>query len=387
MKKVFYYCNFPSPYYIGFLNELGKYCELTVVFELGASKERDASWKQFSAPNIKKLIIMRGIQTKADMAFCPQIIRYVNKEKFDHYIIHDPASPTGMWLIWYLKIRKVPFILQSEGGFGGDGKTGIKERYKKALMSGAQMYLSTMSYEREYFRAYGAEKETLYRYPFASFYQRDILSKPLTLVEKKAIRAKLGVHEEKVIVSVGRIIRSKAYDILLEAVKDLPNGVGIYIISGAATPELQSIVDKYKLHQVHFVEFMPKTRLWEYYQMADFLVLPTRIDTWGLFVNEAMANGLPVITTNKCVAGVELIKNGENGFLINVDDTEALEQRIQLLLADDALREKMAINNIEKIQWYTFENQANVTMEALDFAENCKHRLYTGKTLRKGELV
>lgn len=369
MKKVFYYCNFPSPYYIGFLNELGKYCELTAVFERGASSERDDSWKQFSAPNIKNLVIMHGIHTKADMAFCPQIIHYINKEKYDHYIVHDPASPTGMWLIWYLKLRKIPFILQSEGGFGGDGKTGLKEKYKKALMTGAQLYLTTMSYEREYFRAYGAEKDTLYRYPFASFFDKDILPKLLTRVEKQALRRQLGIQEEKVIVSVGRIIPSKAYDIFLKAVKDLPDNVGIYIISGKATPDLQAIVDKYELHNVHFVDFMPKERLWEYYQMADFLALPTRIDTWGLFVNEAMANGLPVITTDKCVAGLELIEDGENGYLIQVDDADALAERIKWLLADDTLREIMAHNNIQKIRWYTFEQQAKVTLEALEFAE------------------
>lgn len=32
--KVLYYCNFPAPYYVGFLNELGKYCDLTAVFEM-----------------------------------------------------------------------------------------------------------------------------------------------------------------------------------------------------------------------------------------------------------------------------------------------------------------------------------------------------------------
>ena len=369
MKKVFYYCNFPSPYYIGFLNELGKYCELTAVFERGASSERDDSWKQFSAPNIKNLIVMHGIHTKADMAFCPQIIRYIGKGKYDHIIVHDPASPTGMWLIWYLKLRKIPFILQSEGGFSGDGKTGLKEKYKKALMTGAQLYLSTMSYEREYFRAYGAKLETLYRYPFASFYDQDILDKPMTRAEKMSLRTQLGITEEKVIVSVGRIIPSKAYDILLEAVKNLPESVGIYIISGKATPQLQAIVDQYDLKNVHFVEFMPKENLWEYYKMADFLALPTRIDTWGLFVNEAMANGLPVITTNRCVAGLELIEDGKNGYLIDVDDVAALKDRIHRLLEDEALRNRMAANNIEKIRWYSFEQQAKVTMEALEAAE------------------
>ena len=363
--KVFYYCNFPSPYYIGFLNELGKQCELTAVFERGDSSERDPSWKQYSAPNIKNLVVLHGVHTKADMAFCPQIVRYLYKEKFDAYIIHDPASPTGMWLIWYMKLRKMPFILQSEGGFAGDGKTGLKEKYKHALMSGAMLYLSTMSMEREYFLAYGAKPLNVVRYPFASFYKRDILEKPKSIEEKKLIRQQLGIFEDKVIVSVGRIIPSKAYDILIEAVKRFDKNIGVYIISGPATPDLQQLIEKYNLSNVHFVDFIPKEKLWMYYQMADFLALPTRTDTWGLFVNEAMANGIPVITTNMCIAGLELIKNYENGFLVNVDDTDDLRKKMQILLLDPNLCNEMGRNNIRKIQWYTFEWEAKETLRAV----------------------
>ena len=189
--KVFYYCNFPSPYYIGFLNELGKLCELTAVFERGYSSERDSSWKQFEADSISNLVVLHGIHTSADMAFCPQITRIVKKELFDAYIIHDTASPTGIWLIWYLKRHGIPFVLQSEGGFPGDGKTGLKEKLKYKLMSGAKLYLSPIRRERAYFLSYGASNETLKWYPFASFYEKDVLAAPKTEREKEIIRLKL----------------------------------------------------------------------------------------------------------------------------------------------------------------------------------------------------
>lgn len=363
--KVFYYCNFPSPYYVGFLNELGKLCELTVVFERGASSERDDSWKQFSAPNIKNLIILHGIHTAPDMAFCPQIIGVLKREKFDAVIVHDPASPTGMWLIWYLKLHKIPFAFQCEGGFPGDGKTGLKEKYKHALISGARLYLSALGPENAYFPAYGAPSSRIVQYPFASFYQKDILNRPKTDEEKQAIRDELGIPEEKVIISVGAIIPRKAHDILIKAVKDLPKNVGTYIIGGPANDMLQSLLDQYQLTNVHFVEFVPKEQLWRYYQMADFLAVPTRYDTWGLFVNEAMANGLPVITTNRSAAGLELIRDGENGFLIDIEAPDSLAEKINYLLAHPQLRQEMARNNLEKIQPYSFEQQARTTLDAL----------------------
>ena len=364
--KVFYYCNYPSPYYVGFLNELGKLCELTVVFERGASSERDDSWKTFSAPNIHSLMILHGIHTSVDMAFCPQIIRVLKQEKYDAIVIHDPASPTGIWLSAYLKRHHIPFAFQSEGGFPGDGKSSLKERVKRVVYSGAHLYLSAPGPEQCFFAAYGAPASNTVYYPFASFYQKEILDWPKTRDEKMAIRSRLGVTEEKVIVSVGAIIPRKAHDVLIKAVKELPKSTGVYIISGPATKPLQALIDQYQLTNVHFVDFMPKERLWHYYQMADFLVVPTRYDTWGLFVNEAMANGLPVITTKRCAAGLELIQDGRNGFLTDVDDVPGLTEKITYLLEHPEACQKMAENNLEAIRPYSFEHQAEVTIQALE---------------------
>jgi len=45
--KYLFLTNIPSPYRVDFFNELGKLCDVTVAFETGASKERDASWKRY----------------------------------------------------------------------------------------------------------------------------------------------------------------------------------------------------------------------------------------------------------------------------------------------------------------------------------------------------
>ena len=62
---------------------------------------------------------------------------------------------------------------------------------------------------------------------------------------------------------------------------------------------------------------------------ADAFVLPTREDIWGLVINEAMAYGLPVVTTDRCNAGLELIKNNVNGYVVHVDDKGELAKKLQ----------------------------------------------------------
>ena len=93
----------------------------------------------------------------------------------------------------------------------------------------------------------------------------------------------------------------------------------------------------------------------KYYKMADVFVLPTREDIWGLVVNEAMAYGLPVVTTDKCNAGLELIQNGENGYIVSTDNYIELEEGIRKTLDHSLV---MGNNALLKIGDYTIERMA-----------------------------
>jgi glycosyltransferase involved in cell wall biosynthesis len=85
-------------------------------------------------------------------------------------------------------------------------------------------------------------------------------------------------------------------------------------------------------------------------------VLPTREDIWGLVINEALANALPTISSNKCTAGNELITNNVNGFVYECDDTDALAECINKLANNEEMRDRFSLNAIKSIEQYTLEN-------------------------------
>ena len=58
--KILYFSDIPSPYSVAYINELGKMADVTAVYESLSSKERDPSWMNFAAPNVK-LIIMKSL--------------------------------------------------------------------------------------------------------------------------------------------------------------------------------------------------------------------------------------------------------------------------------------------------------------------------------------
>lgn len=155
--------------------------------------------------------------------------------------------------------------------------------------------------------------------------------------------------------SVGQFIHRKGFDILLKSKKYIEGNVGIYIIGGKITKEYKEMIKKYNLKNVYFLEFKSKKELEEYYKVSDIFVLPTRHDEWGLVVNEALAKGLPIITTNHCGAGLELIKNYKNGFLLNNEDYIILGKKINEILSNEELKNSMRNNNYRLASEYTIE--------------------------------
>lgn len=76
------------------------------------------------------------------------------------------------------------------------------------------------------------------------------------------------------------------------------------------------------------------------YQASDVFVLPTRADCYSLVAMEAMACGLPVVISR--LGGIpEIVADGQTGYLLDADDFDALAGRLDALVADPALRQKM----------------------------------------------
>lgn len=358
--KVLWLTNIPSPYRVEFFNEFGKYCDLTVLFEKKSSDERDKSWDNFNTDNFKA-IYLKGKNVGVAEAFCPEVIKYINRT-YDHIIVTNFSDPTGMLAIMFLRAKKISYIVESDGGFPGSGR-GVKEGIKKWLLSGAHLYFSTAAEHDKYYLTYGAKPEELIRYPFTSLHEIDVRNQPVSEQEKLELREKLGIKEEKILLSVGQFIYRKGYDILFNALCKLDSSIGCYIIGGKPTDDYIRIVKAHNLSNVHFIDFKLKDDLKEYYKAADLFVHPTREDIWGLVINEAMAQGLPVVTTDHCVAGLELIKDNSLGQIVAVEDYEALAAAIKYELNN--LSEERSVQVLKRIKQYTVEQMAKVHINYL----------------------
>jgi len=175
--------------------------------------------------------------------------------------------------------------------------------------------------------------------------------------------------EERIILSVGQFIYRKGFDVLIKAAKNIPENYGVYIVGGQPAEEYISLKEELGLSNIHFVGFKLKEELKKYYKAADLFVLPTRKDIWGLVINEAMSMGLPVITTDRCVSGLELVENGVNGYIISVDDEKSLAEKINYIVSEN-LSLQYGKKSLEKVSKYTFEEMANTHIECFGGKNN-----------------
>ena len=352
--KILFLTNLPSPYRVRFFNELARYCDLTVIYEMTRSRERDEKWVE-QARDSYRVLFLRGIVTGADSAFSPGILRYLGKNRFDRIIICGVSTPTQILAISWCRLLGIPYCLEGDGAFPGLGK-GFREGVKTFLMENASLCFSTCRMLDAYYRAYGVAPERIVRYPFTSVDESEVLPEPVSPAEKAALRRDLGMTETRIVLAVGQFIHRKGFDTLLEAARQLDDHTGIYLVGGEPTREYLQLRQNWNLDRVHFVGFLTRQELARYYRAADVFVLPTREDIWGLVVNEAMAYGLPVVTTTRCNAGLELIRSGENGFLVEPEDPAALAQALEAVFASEG--EAMPRSALETIRGYTIEEMA-----------------------------
>jgi glycosyltransferase involved in cell wall biosynthesis len=163
--------------------------------------------------------------------------------------------------------------------------------------------------------------------------------------EREAIRRRLGL-DGCVFIYVGRIWHGKGLDHLFEAyrlVRARRPRVSLMLVGDGKDEEIYRAMSG-NLEGVSFVGFVQARDLPQYYASADVMVFPTLGDPYGLVVEEAMAAGLPVISSDAAGEIRERLPDGEAGYIVPAANAEILADRMLRLASDADLRIRLAVN-------------------------------------------
>jgi len=153
------------------------------------------------------------------------------------------------------------------------------------------------------------------------------------------------------VVFVGRIGQLKGISYLLEAARRLPGKQFSFTLVGGIQGDKKALLpyENYFTYTPH----QPRAMLPQVYRNQDVFVFPTLLEGMGLVVLEAMASGLPVITTANGPG--DIVRDGIDGFIVPVRNYDAICDCLEILRARPELREEMSRNARQRALEYSWD--------------------------------
>ena len=325
--------NIPSFYKINLYNEINKHQSVFVIFTGDIIQERTRDF--FSGRYDFNYVSMSGMSLFRKLSIT---VRLLLEIKYNELIIGGWDS-LPLWIAALLsKKSKNSTVVESSDiesntkGFGGVLKRLYMSRISKVYSSGKSQV--KLAYKMGY-----KGNEVVVTKGVGIF----------NYIPQPQYRERIIV---KNFIYVGRLAKEKNLKMLINVFNELPflrlNIVGY----GYQENELKAMASD----NVLFIGSVNNKELSAIYQNNDVFVLPSKVEPWGLVVEEALNNGLPLLLSNRVGCAEELLKDGENGYSFEFDNMESLKEAIKKIIDVDKYNQmakyisKMNFEIIEKEQ-------------------------------------
>lgn len=371
--KIVIFSDNVAPYRIGWAEELGKKYDVTFAYVKEKDSERNDSWlvKSSEFVNMVKL----PAKVIHNRAISLSVIKYICSYKSDVIIFDGYGTLPNMLGMLYLNIKHRAFFVNVDG-VNLDSSDGRLKRLIKHIIFGKYSYfLCSSEYTRQRIHFYGIADNRSIAHNFSSLHEGDIIDHVPSKDERSEMRAALGLENRTTVIAVGRFLKLKQFDMLINAFQPFDKEYQLLIVGeGDEKETYEKLIEINKLKHTKIINFMSFDKLKNYYIASDILVLPSYSEVWGLVVNEGMGCGaIPAIVSNRCVVGYSLVNNGEAGFQFDYRNMMQLREKIGCLLENEGLRNKMSKKALENIRNFTIEKMAKTHMEWICQMVDDKH--------------
>ena len=330
------------------------------------SKNQDSDFKKVFNWNINllggyKFFFSNNQKIKINSWFLDfnNLKNYLKKNKYDVVLIFGWSN------IFYLKAfylsykYKLPIILRVETN--NEAKISIiKKIIKNKILYLLFKYVNYFLYIGKLNKAFyvGLKVETKKLFSAPYFVDNRFFSNQKLKSKKKTFTC----------LFVGKLIKRKNPQVFLNLALLMKNYKNIkfqIVGDGDLKQYCKNFVKEYRLNNLHIRGFKNQTELKKYYKNADVLILPSKYETWGLVINEAMASSTAVITNKKCGASYDLIKNNKTGLIYDDENIYDLKNKVLKILLNKTLKKKIINNANKRIKLFTVDQTINSIVKIL----------------------
>lgn len=320
---------------------INKKYDTTFVFTKQGRGQEEVKEEQASIPAEWKSKVLKSdfLIGRKDIGMYLKLINELLFGKYDIIL-----TSTSWYICWMLaKARRKKFVFMTEFWYWKDTSLTRKvlNKFTQIVVknSDAVFAMGTNAYNSCI--NLGIRKDKVFMHPQCAV---DYSKLPTS-----NIKFKYNLENRKVILFLGRIVKLKGLDYLIESFSLLEkneNKVSLMIAGdGPDRIKYEELAKKLGIKSILFVGRVSKKDIASYYNACDIFVLPSifhkqSYDPWGLVINEAMAFGKPIIATNAVGASTDMIKDGYNGYIAKEKNVGELFESMKKILSDE---EKMRV--------------------------------------------
>ena len=331
--KVAFVTNLRAPYRILQFIEFSKidYTEFIVYYTHKESENR--KWESKKSIGYKE-IYLDGINLLRENGYINKGLYQLVKSN-DIIIIGGYDQPTYIIISILCRILKKPYVICYDGI--STDRLENKEKYfrkiiKNSVIKNSKYIFGNGTVSKMYFNK-------VFKYPKERIYNQYLTvdSKKINELFKNRkkyrseYRKKYNIAEnQKVIIYSGRLVEVKNVASVIKAIGKIKgNNITFLVLGGGQLEEsLARLAKSLGVHMIITGFIVEQEELFKHYFAGDCFILPSIYEPWGLVVNEAMFAGLPILVSSICGCCLDLVRNGQNGYIIDPLDINDISNKI-----------------------------------------------------------
>lgn len=282
--------------------------------------------------------------------FNTNVVAVLDRHDFDALVIHGIYDSAAVWQgIWWCRRRKRPYLLRCDGNVKKEtdapGRRLLRHALARRNIRRAGALLCIGSQNCKYYSFFGAQERQMFMAPWEIDYPELQAHLDIALPRRGELRSALGVKDQVVVSSIGRLYSLKGFQDVITAVTRLVSeGLPVTLLIAGDGPyrqHLEALAARAPVGAVRLLGNLTRHGIVELLVSSDVFVLCSHVEAWGLVVNEAALAGLPLLTSDAVGAAPDLIVPARNGFVYPARDTRRLYELLREMVARKDLRESM----------------------------------------------
>jgi glycosyltransferase involved in cell wall biosynthesis len=379
-RRVGFLISHPIQYLTPLFRELAERCDLTVFFAHRQTPDQQGragfgvafEWDIDLLSGYPSEFLANAARRPSSDSFwgcdTPEIAQRIADGKFDAFVVPGWALKAYWQAAFACRRHGVSILVRGDSQLAAE-RPGLRRVAKEVAFSHVLRRFDGFLYvgrkNREYLLHYGADPARFFFSPHCV--DNGGFRAGAERARQEGIRNGFERGGARRLLFVGKLTQHKNPGDLLRAAA-LLRGAGAdvevaFAGAGELAAELQALAAALGVSAT-FYGFVNQTELPAIYAAADAIVLPSKSETWGLVVNEAMACGLPAVVSDTVGCAPDLVEPKTPGAVFAMGDIAALAQAIQSVLALDLPSTRRHLT--ERIEAYSPTAAASGILEGVD---------------------